>query len=123
MSNPVSFEFLETLISLYKSCFKRESDGLVVFVHWYLVKSGYKCLTKDGHVWNHLHFKFKKKKVLILSHTNFKLTELLPEDWNSDENVYTIKYSKDSNGYELKVLIVDENLIINLAVIIILSDL
>jgi len=88
----VSFECLESIFHLYKSSLKRTSDALVVFVHWFLIKNGYKCLTEDGH-----------------------LTEILPEGWNCDEQVYSIKYSKDSKGFELKILIVDENLLINLA--------
>ncbi len=43
------------------------------------------------------------------------MTEILPPDWNTDNQSYSVKYTKDSKGYELKVLAVDEHLMINLA--------
>lgn len=84
---------LESIYYLYKSDLKKDADSLVVIVHWYLVKNGFKCMKDDG-----------------------SLSEILPQGWNNDDQVYVIKYTKDSKGYELKVLEVEENSMINLAV-------
>ena len=82
---------LESIFSLYKERIKTSNDALIVFIHWFLIQNGFKCIRSDG-----------------------KLTEVLPDDWLQDE-VYLIKYTKDGKGYELKVLVVDEHLMINLA--------
>jgi proteasome inhibitor subunit 1 (PI31) len=84
---------LESNFHLYKDKLKRNHDAIVVFVHWYLIQNGFKCMKNDG-----------------------KLSEILPEDWISDEQVYLVRYTKDSKGYEMKILIVDEHVMINLAV-------
>ena len=42
-------------------------------------------------------------------------TEVLPDNWNESDE-YTIDYSHNSKGYELKVLKSDDSVIINLLV-------
>ena len=55
--------------------------------------------------------------VLFKNRFCIKKTEILPKDWNSaDENVYAVCYSHASKGYELKVLKVEDSLVINLMV-------
>ena len=43
-----------------------------------------------------------------------KTTEILPVDWNNDEEIYVINYSLSGKGYELKCLRAEDSLIINL---------
>ena len=44
----------------------------------------------------------------------FKTTEILPVDWNNDDEIYVINYSLAGKGYELKCLVAEDSLIINL---------
>lgn len=81
---------LETCIHAYRSQIVSNPDQLFLYVHWYLVHNGAKCIV-DG-----------------------TSTEILPSDWNQTSGEYNIGYSMDNKGYELKVLIVEESLIVNL---------
>jgi hypothetical protein len=87
----MSFVGLELCYEAFRSKLKRNSDAIVLFVHWYLIKRGFVSII-DG-----------------------RKTEILPNNWNDDgDNLYVIDYSYESKGYELKVLVSDGSLIINL---------
>jgi proteasome inhibitor subunit 1 (PI31) len=87
----MSFVGLELCYEAFRSKLKRNADAIVLFVHWYLIKRGFVCII-DG-----------------------QKTEILPKNWNDDgDNLYVIDYSHESKGYELKVLVSDGSLIINL---------
>lgn len=40
---------LETCYYAFKNQIKKESDAIILFVHWYLVKNGFQCVI-DGKV-------------------------------------------------------------------------
>lgn len=44
------------------------------------------------------------------------MSEILPVDWNANSEIYSINYTLDSKGYELKILLAEDTLIINLLV-------
>jgi proteasome inhibitor subunit 1 (PI31) len=81
---------LELCYHAFKDQIKRDADLITLFVHWYLVQNGFECVI-DG-----------------------KKTEILPSQWNSDDQIYVIDYTFESKGYELKVLAAEDSLIINL---------
>lgn len=81
---------LETCLHAFRDQIKSESDILLLFVHWHLVNKGFQCVV-DG-----------------------KKTEILPADWNANDCEYIISYTHDSKGYELKMITVDQAVIINL---------
>lgn len=84
------FNGLETCLYAYRDQLKSESDALVLVAHWNLITMGFQC-TIDG-----------------------QLTEILPSTWNADSTEYVVNYSRESKGYELKALVVEDTLIINL---------
>jgi hypothetical protein len=88
-----SFTGLESLFFFYKYSLQSNNDAVVLLVHWYLIQIGFKNLRENGII-----------------------TEILPSDWNENQNSYTIKYTKDGKGYELKCLVVGEKLVVNLIV-------
>uniref|UniRef100_A0A8C4S8X8 Proteasome inhibitor PI31 subunit n=1 Tax=Erpetoichthys calabaricus TaxID=27687 RepID=A0A8C4S8X8_ERPCA len=66
---------LEVLYNYLINDIATPQDALVCFVHWELVKAGYKCLgngEKPG---------IKDKR-----------SELLPVNWNKGQNTYTLRY-------------------------------
>ncbi|XP_051567815.1 proteasome inhibitor PI31 subunit-like [Myxocyprinus asiaticus] len=74
-------------------------DALICFVHWEIVKRGYKCLgtgddPRDGE----------------------KKSELLPSGWNESKELYTLRYrsNDDKSSILLKAFTVDSTLIFNL---------
>ncbi|XP_051886920.1 proteasome inhibitor PI31 subunit [Pristis pectinata] len=73
-------------------------DALVCFVHWELVRAGYKCLGTGDQ-----------------GSTDEKKKELLPVGWNGNQELYTLRYRSDNNQKELllKAISVDASLIIN----------
>lgn len=86
------FKGLELCLHAFNKQVKSESDSLVLFVHWYLIQKGFLCIV-DG-----------------------KNSEILPDDWNANGTEYMINYTLNSKGYEMKALVVEESLIINLMV-------
>lgn len=82
---------IETCLYTYRDQMNCATDALFLFVHWNLIRKGFQCVV-DG-----------------------KKTEILPTGWNAKNNSeYIINYSLNSKGYELKMLVVEDSLIINL---------
>lgn len=86
------------LFSCISGAIARPQDVVVCFVHWEYVRNGYKCLgtgdePRDGD----------------------KKSELLPADWNSSGELYTLRYrsSDDKSNLLLKAITVDNTLIFN----------
>ncbi|XP_066520565.1 proteasome inhibitor PI31 subunit [Hoplias malabaricus] len=90
---------LELLFSSVSGSISAPQDAVLCFVHWEIIKSGYKCLgtgdePRDGE----------------------KKSELLPRDWNSSKELYTLRYrsNDDKSSLLLKAITVDSALIFNL---------
>lgn len=90
---------LELLFNCVSSSLTCSQDALICFVHWEIVKSGYKCLgigdePKDGE----------------------KKSELLPPGWNESKDLYALRYRSkdDKSNLLLKAFTVDSTLIFNL---------
>ncbi|KAG2455645.1 PSMF1 inhibitor, partial [Polypterus senegalus] len=90
---------LEVLYNYVINDIATPQDALVCFVHWELVKAGYKCLgngEKPG---------IKDKR-----------SELLPVNWNKGKNTYTLRYqSHKCKNILLMRAIMEEDRLINLA--------
>lgn len=84
------FSGLETVIYAYRSQLRSDTDPLFLFIHWYLVQHGCQCVV-DG-----------------------ECTEILPTDWNSSQTEYCVAYSLAGKGFELKIIVVDDSVVINL---------
>ncbi|XP_069507034.1 proteasome inhibitor PI31 subunit [Ambystoma mexicanum] len=73
-------------------------DALICFVHWELVSKGYGCLgTGDKPA------------------PNETKSELLPSGWNTDKELYTLRYRSmdDTKEILLKAIMVESSMIIN----------
>ncbi|KAF3856765.1 hypothetical protein F7725_017488 [Dissostichus mawsoni] len=91
---------LEVLYSCVGGSISCPQDAVVCFVHWEMIKSGYRCIGSGDEP------KGSDKK-----------SELLPADWNSNrEELYSLRYkAKDSETQLLlKAISVDSTLIFNL---------
>lgn len=90
---------LELLFNCVSNSITCSQDALICFVHWEIVKGGYKCLgvgdePKDGE----------------------KSSELLPPGWNESNELYALRYrsNDDRSSLLLKAFTVDSTLIFNL---------
>uniref|UniRef100_A0A9J8B550 Proteasome inhibitor PI31 subunit n=1 Tax=Cyprinus carpio carpio TaxID=630221 RepID=A0A9J8B550_CYPCA len=90
---------LELLFNCVANSITCSQDALICFVHWEIVKSGYKCLgigdePKDGE----------------------KSSELLPPGWSESKELYALRYrsNDDKSNLLLKAFTVDSTLIFNL---------
>ncbi|XP_026860801.1 proteasome inhibitor PI31 subunit [Electrophorus electricus] len=90
---------LELLYNCVSSSITSPRDAVVCFVHWEIVKNGFKCLgtgdePQDGE----------------------KSSELLPAAWNANNELYTLRYrsAEDKSSLLLKAITVDSTLIFNL---------
>lgn len=74
-------------------------DAVVCFVHWEMIKSGYRCIGSGDE-----------------PRSSDKKSELLPADWSSNKELYSLRYkAKDSDTQLLlKAIAVDSTLIFNL---------
>ncbi|KAF4083591.1 hypothetical protein AMELA_G00143710 [Ameiurus melas] len=90
---------LELLYSCVASSITTSQDAVVCFIHWEIVKSGYKCLGTGDEP---LHGE--------------KKSELLPAAWNTNKELYTLRYrsNDDKSNLLLKAITVDSSLIFNL---------
>lgn len=75
-------------------------DALVCFVHWEMIKSGYRCVGSGDEP----------------PSSSEKKSELLPADWSQSKELYSLRYkAKDSDSQLLlKAIAVDATLIFNL---------
>ncbi|XP_076869925.1 proteasome inhibitor PI31 subunit [Brachyhypopomus gauderio] len=90
---------LELLYNCVSNSITSPQDVVVCFVHWEIVKNGFKCLgtgdePQDGE----------------------KKSELLPTTWNANKELYTLRYRSNDDTYNLllKAITVDSTLIFNL---------
>ncbi|XP_003706872.2 proteasome inhibitor 31 kDa [Megachile rotundata] len=94
-NNTFGFELIQ---SLYDNEIVKKEDVLILFIHWYLIKHGFKCIgLGDSKAFNESE----------------KGTELLPDGWNSHPN-YTFRYINDKKLYILHGIKSDEDLLTNL---------
>lgn len=94
-NNTFGFELVQ---SLYDNQIVKKEDVLILFVHWYLIKHGFKCIgLGDSKAFNESE----------------KGSELLPDGWNTRPN-YTFRYINDKKLYILHSIKSDEDLLINL---------
>ncbi|XP_050040459.1 proteasome inhibitor PI31 subunit-like [Dermacentor andersoni] len=80
---------LELLFKSCKDTLKSKSDALVLLAHYLLVRSGKRC-HGIGEQWTQ----------------GSKGTELLPDKWNDNQSLYTLRYAsiQGSERYVLKVI-------------------
>ncbi|XP_019900072.1 proteasome inhibitor PI31 subunit isoform X1 [Esox lucius] len=90
---------LELLYSCVAGSICCPQDAVVCFVHWEIIKRGYKCLGSGDEIRN-----------------GDKKSELLPTGWNSSKELYTLRYKSndDKSDVLVKAITVDSSLIFNL---------
>ncbi|XP_076003478.1 proteasome inhibitor PI31 subunit isoform X2 [Genypterus blacodes] len=90
---------LEVLYTCVSGSIDSAQDAVVCLVHWEVIKSGYRCLGGGDQ-----------------PSSSDKKSELLPADWSSNKELYTLRYKDcDSNtNLLLKAITVDSTLIFNL---------
>ncbi|XP_017882101.1 proteasome inhibitor PI31 subunit [Ceratina calcarata] len=94
-NNLFGFELVK---ELYKTQTARQEDLIILFVHWYFIKHGFRCIG-------------------IGDTKTFEPTEkgsqLLPEGWNTRPN-YALRYLANSKLYLLHAIRSEEDLLLNL---------
>ncbi|XP_019716085.1 proteasome inhibitor PI31 subunit isoform X1 [Hippocampus comes] len=90
---------LELLYSCCGDSISCPQDAVVCFVHWEVVKSGYKCLGSGDE-----------------ARSSDKKSELLPSDWSGNKVEYALRYASEQGDAQLllKALLVDSALVFNL---------
>ncbi|KOX67905.1 Putative proteasome inhibitor [Melipona quadrifasciata] len=94
-SNVFGFELVQ---EIYSNQIARKEDVLILFVHWYLIKHGFRCIG----IGDSKAFEPTEKG-----------SQLLPEKWNTRPN-YTLRYINDSKLFIFHGVKSDEDLLINL---------
>ncbi|XP_059186070.1 proteasome inhibitor PI31 subunit [Centropristis striata] len=90
---------LEVLYACVGGSVTCPQDAVVCFVHWEMVKSGYRCLGSGDEPCS-----------------TDKKSELLPSDWSSNKELYSLRYKANDGDTQLllKAISVDSTLIFNL---------
>nr|XP_046241004.1 proteasome inhibitor PI31 subunit [Scatophagus argus] len=90
---------LEVLYTCFADSIRCPQDAVVCFVHWDMIKSGYRCVGSGDE-----------------PRSTDRKSELLPADWSSSKELYSLRYkAKDSDTQLLlKAIVVDSTLIFNL---------
>ncbi|KAM4587662.1 proteasome inhibitor PI31 subunit [Odontesthes bonariensis] len=90
---------LEVLYTCVAGSIGCPQDAVVCFVHWEMIKNGYRCIGSGDE-----------------PRSSDKKSELLPADWSSNKELYSLRYkAKDSDTQLLlKAITVDSALIFNL---------
>ncbi|KAG2455646.1 proteasome inhibitor PI31 subunit-like [Polypterus senegalus] len=90
---------LEVLYHSVRHDITTPQDAIVCFVHWELLQADFRCLGIGDR-----------------STTTDVKSELLPENWNSSKELYTLRYQSDDEKNEIliKAVLVDTSLIINM---------
>ncbi|XP_011687693.1 PREDICTED: proteasome inhibitor PI31 subunit isoform X2 [Wasmannia auropunctata] len=88
----------ELFQKLYHDDIHKKEDVIILFVHWYLTKSGFRCIGIGDET--------------IFS-TSEKGSELLPAEWNLRPN-YALRYVKDGKLHVLLGVKSDMDLLLNL---------
>ncbi|KAI0983372.1 hypothetical protein GJ496_000238 [Pomphorhynchus laevis] len=78
------------MFNLYKNSFRRATDPLYIFIHWRLLNFNFKCFN------------------------NGIESEILPTEWNQDQDVFNIDYTRNGRGYTLKAINTNGTLIFSL---------
>lgn len=94
-SNMFGFELLQ---KLHHDEIHKKEDVIILFIHWYLVKCGFRCIGIGD------------KKTFNVSERG---SELLPKDWNLGNN-YTLRYIQNEKLYILFGIKSDMDLLLNL---------
>lgn len=89
---------LEVLYTYAASSISCPQDALVCFVHWEIIGSGFKCVGSGDE-----------------PRSGDKKSELLPTDWSSSKELYTLRYQShdDKTRLLVKAITVDNTLIFN----------
>ncbi|XP_029155649.1 proteasome inhibitor PI31 subunit [Nylanderia fulva] len=94
-ANTFGFELLQ---KVHHDEILKKEDVIILFIHWYLAKCGFRCIgIGDEKTFN----------------ASEKGSELLPKDWNSSFN-YTLRYIKHEKLYILLGIKSDMDLLLNL---------
>ncbi|XP_070758470.1 proteasome inhibitor PI31 subunit [Enoplosus armatus] len=90
---------LEVLYTCVSSSINCPQDAVVCFVHWEMIKSGYRCIGSGDE-----------------PRSTDKKSELLPADWSSNKELYSLRYKAIDSETQLllKAIAVDSTLIFNL---------
>ncbi|XP_068118937.1 proteasome inhibitor PI31 subunit isoform X2 [Hyperolius riggenbachi] len=88
---------LELQFALASPEFSQPQDVLVCFIHWKLISHGLHCLGTGEQAG------VKERE-----------SELLPDGWASNKELYTLRYRKGQSLFLLKALTVDDTLIVNI---------
>ncbi|XP_077581578.1 proteasome inhibitor PI31 subunit isoform X1 [Stigmatopora nigra] len=90
---------LELLYSCCGDSISCPQDAVVSFVHWEVVKSGYKCIGSGDE-----------------TRSSDKKSELLPAGWSGNKVEYALRYASEMGDAQLllKALLVDSALVFNL---------
>lgn len=89
---------LETVHKLYDDKVAKKEDILILLVHWYFIKHGFKCIgLSDSKTFD----------------SSEKGSELLPNEWNTGPN-YALRYVYNENLYIFHAIKSDEDLLMNL---------
>ncbi|KAK2915531.1 proteasome inhibitor PI31 subunit [Channa argus] len=90
---------LEVLYTCVAGSISCPQDAVVCFVHWEMIKNGYRCVGCGDEARN-----------------SDKKSELLPSDWSSNKELYTLRYKASDSDTQLllKAIAVDSTLIFNL---------
>lgn len=89
---------LEVLYTCFRDSITCAHDAVVCFVHWELIKGGYRCIGSGDE-----------------TRSSDKKSELLPSDWSSNKELYTLRY-KPTDGdtlFMLKGIPIDAALLFN----------
>lgn len=90
---------LEVLYTCVAGSISCPQDAVVCFVHWDMIKSGYRCIGSGDE-----------------PRSSDKKSELLPADWSSNKELYSLRYKPKDGETQilLKAIVVDSSLIFNL---------
>ncbi|XP_023230793.1 proteasome inhibitor PI31 subunit-like [Centruroides sculpturatus] len=89
---------LEICFSTVKDTLRSKTDALVAFIHWEIISGGKKCVGLDEK-W---------------PDTKEQGSELLPANWNQNQEIYTIRYiSENSERFLLKIVKSDQFILIS----------
>ncbi|XP_015183422.1 PREDICTED: proteasome inhibitor PI31 subunit [Polistes dominula] len=99
MADKIKVEYgFELLQKTVDNDIRKKEDAIILLVHWYLIKCGFKCLG------------YGISKTFEPSE---KGTELLPEEWNKGSN-YKLRYLKDGKLFLFYGVQSDEDMVMNL---------
>jgi len=94
----INYFGLESILQLQKDKIKASSDVVVILCHWALASRGLSCVGLGE------NFKDQEKR-----------SEMLPDSWNGDPSVYSLRFrNSEDEKYLLKAIKADNQLIISL---------